>query len=164
MNTGQMMLSIGAMMLFSTIMMRTNTSFLLNNEVLDDAQFGVLATSIATSVIEQAQGHAFDDVTDGASTDNINDLTDPNDLGPENGETFDTFDDCDDFNGYVFVDSTMQSATFKSTCEVIYVDDLNLFSTGSNRTWHKKITVTVSSPFSSDTVKLSSLYSYWYFR
>jgi hypothetical protein len=164
MNTGQMIMSMGAMVLFSTVMLRVNTSNLMNEAIRDQAQYGVLATSIATSIIEQAQSKAFDEHSDSNSVSDEDELTLAANLGPEAGETYDTFNDFDDFDGYTKRDSTMPSAVFDILCSVVYVKDDEIHKSTTNRTWHKKINVTVSSPFSQDTFRTSSIYSYWHFR
>jgi hypothetical protein len=158
------MLSIGAMVLLSTVMLRINTNNLQTDTVRAEAQYGVLATSIITSIMEKAKSLAFDATTDSNSVDKVADLTPPGSLGPGVGETYDTFNDFDDFNGYTKVDSTMPSAVFNVSCEVYYIHPSNLKSKYGNPTWHKKITVTVSSPFMEDSITQSSIYSYWYFR
>ncbi len=163
MNTGQMMLTIGAMVLLATLMLRINSSNLQTDTVRAEAQYGVLATSIITSIIEKAKSLAFDTKTDTNNVTDKNELTHPSSLGPGFGETYDTFNDFDDFHGYTKVDSSMPSAVFDIYCEVFYINPVNL-NEHNSRTWHKKITVQVSSKFMQDTIKQSSIYSYWYFR
>jgi len=166
MNTGQMLMTLGAMMLLSTIMLRVNTANLTNESIRDDAQFGVLATSIATSIIEEAQSKAFDEKTDTMNVTALTQLTSV--LGPETGETEDTFDDFDDYNGFTKRDSTMPSATFDISCQVVYVEPGNILGSTSNRTWNKKLIVTITRPVSADSsvlaLKTASIFSYWYFR
>ncbi len=162
MNTGQTMMTMGAMMLLSAIVLRVNTSNLNNETVRDKAQYGVLATSISTSIIEDAQSKAFDHNTDTNSVSLLTGLSAV--LGPEAGETPATFNDFDDYNGYTNRDSTMPSAIFDIACEVVYVNPNDIEGYTSNRTWHKKINVTISSPFSPDTFRTSSIFSYWFFR
>ena len=164
MNTGQMMLTIGAMLLLSTLMLRVNTNNLTTDSIRAEAQYGVLATSIITSIMEEAKSLSFDAATDSSSVTLLNQLTLPSNLGPENGETFGTFNDFDDFDGFTRVDSTMPSAIFNIGCTVDYVNTSNLLAKSFSQTWHKKITVTVSSDFMEDTLTQSSIYSYWYFR
>lgn len=162
MNTGQTMMTMCAMMLLSAIMLRVNTSNLSNESVRDQAQYGVLATSIATSIIEDAQSKSFDHSTD---TNSVNLLTQLSSvLGPEGGETEETFNDFDDYNGFTIRDSTMPSAVFDIACEVVYVSSNDIEGFSNNRTWHKKMNVTISSPFSPDTFRTSSIFSYWFFR
>ena len=164
MNTGQMIMSMGAMVLFSTVMLRVNTSNLMNEAIRDEAQYGVLATSIATSIIEQAQSKSFDENSDSTAVSDEDEFTLAANLGPENSETYATFNDFDDFNGFTRRDSTMPSAVFDIECSVVYVKHDEIHKSTTNRTWHKKINITVSSPFSQDTFRTSSIYSYWNFR
>ncbi|HSW54489.1 MAG TPA: hypothetical protein VLH59_05305 [Ignavibacteriaceae bacterium] len=162
MNTGQTMMTMGAMILLSAIVLRVNTSNLNNESARDKAQYGVLATSISTSIIEEAQSKAFDHNTDTNSVSLLTGLSAV--LGPEAGETPATYNDFDDYHGYTNRDSTMPSAIFDIVCEVVYINPNDIEGYTSNRTWHKKINVTISSPFSPDTFRTSSIFSYWFFR
>jgi len=166
MNTGQMIMALGAMLLLSTIILRVNTAKLTNESVRDEAQFGVLANSIATSIIEQAHNKAFDEKSDTNSITSLIQLSSV--LGPETGETESTFNDFDDYNGFSKRDSTMLSAVFDISCSVTYVKPDNILGSTTDRTWHKKITVTITRPVSPDSsvleLRSSSIFSYWYFR
>ncbi len=102
MNTGQMMITLGAMMLLGTIILKVNAGFLNTNNVLLDSKFGVLAVSIATSVIEEATGKAFDAKTDTNSVNNLTDLTTSASLGHGPGEVYPYFNDFDDYNGLTY--------------------------------------------------------------
>ena len=164
MNTGQMFLTIGALVLLSTLMLRINTNNLQTDTIRAEAQYTVLATSIITSIMEKAKSLAFDATTDTNNVTATMQLTPASFLGPGGGETYDTFNDFDDFNGYTRVDSTMPSAVFEVYCEVYYIQKTNLKEKYNARTWHKKITIQVSSAFMQDTIKQSTIYSYWYFR
>jgi hypothetical protein len=166
MNTGQMIMALGAMLLLSVIMLRVNTANLTNETIRDDAQYGVLATSIATSIIEEAQSKAFDEKTDTMNVTTLTQLSSV--LGPETGETESTFDDFDDYNNFTKRDSTMPSAIFDISCQVVYVDPGNIEGSTSNRTWNKKLIVTITRPISADSsvlaLRTASIFSYWYFR
>ncbi len=164
MNTGQMMLALGAMILLSTTVLRVNSNFLMSDTVLDETKYNFLATSIATSIIQEAKKKAFDQATDSTSIDDTNFLTDPNSLGSEGGEVYINFNDFDDYNGYSGADSTMPSAVFNYTCTVEYVDEKNPDVTANKKTWNKILTVTVTSPFMQDEITMSTIYSYWFFR
>ena len=164
MNTGQMLLTIGAMLLLSTLVLEVNTTNMTTDSVRAEAQYGVLATSIITSFMEEAKGLAFDSVTDSNSVNLLSQLTIPLKLGPESGETYDTFNDFDDYNNFTKVDSTMPTAHFNISCKVEYVTTANVSGFSTLPTWHKKLTVTVSSPFMASAVKQSTIYSYWFFR
>jgi MSHA pilin protein MshD len=164
MSSGHMLLSMGAMMLLSTILLRLNSNILNTTSTLDETKFGILATSLGTSIIEEANSKAFDLVTDGDAVSDVNSLTDPNGLGPASGEVYPFFNDFDDFNGLSKIISTMPSAVFKESCAVHYVSAMDPSIIVNTKTWHKRIDVFITSPSIRDTVKLSSVCSYWYFR
>jgi MSHA pilin protein MshD len=163
MNTGQSMLAIGAMILLSTLVLRVNNNFLSTKQVMNESKFGVLATSLATSLIEEASNKNFDHVTDGNPIINVNLLTSHTALKKESGEAYPDFNDFDDYNGYTKTISNLPSAVYKLSCKVEYVEPPNLEVPVAKKTWHKKITVTVASESSQDTVRLSSVFSYWFF-
>jgi hypothetical protein len=162
MNTGQMLLSLGALILLSSMVLRFNRTILTSDDVMYNSKFNVLASSLCTSLIEEAKGKAYDNNTDSSAVNNLNELSTV--LGPEAGETYSDFNDFDDFNGFVKVDSTMPSAVFYVTSKVNYIDASDPDKISSNPTWRKAITVTVMSSSMKDPVTMSSIYSYWYFR
>lgn len=157
-------MTIGAMILLSTLILRVNNNFGSNTATVYNSKFAILAASIGNSIIEEASGKAFDEETVNAPAKKLSKLTQPDELGPESGETYPDFNDIDDYNGYTKTDSTMPSAVFKSVCTVTYVNPNSPDTKSNARTWTKKISVTVTSPSMTDTVKLSSLYSYWVFN
>jgi len=162
MNTGQMLMALGALILLSAMVMRFNRAVLTSDDVMYNSKFNVLASSLATSLIEEAKGKAFDTKTVSAAVNNVNQLSTA--LKAEGGEVYPDFDDFDDFNGYVKVDSTMPSAVFYVTSKVTYVSMSNPDVESSTPTWRKGITVTVMSSSMSNPVQMSSLYTYWYYR
>jgi len=162
MNTGQMLLSLGALILLSTMILRFNRAVLTSDEVMYNSKFNVLASSLCTSLIEEARGKAFDQETDSAAVTKTDQLSTT--MGPDFGEKYESFNDFDDFDGFVKVDSTMPSAVFYVTSKVSYIQSKNPIEKTKNRTWHKMITVTVMSSSMKDPVEMSSTFSYWYFR
>ena len=161
MNLGESLLSIGAIVLLSIIILGTNNTIISTGNSLNESKFDILATSIGTSIIEEASNKAFDENTIDTTASKTTELTVK--LGPE-GETRHYFDDFDDYNGYTGSDSTMPSAIFNYRCKVEYVTSGNPDNVSSPRTWDKKLTVYITSNSMSDTVKLSTVFSYWYFR
>lgn len=164
MNSGQLFLTIGGMFLLALLVLRMNTTFMSTGDVMYNTKYGVLAVSLGTSMIEEANSKSFDCSTDTNSVSSLAAITDPVSLGPEAGETLVTFNDFDDFNNYERVDSTMPSAVFTIRCKVGYINPASPDVFVSQKTWHKKIQVTVTSPSMQDTVRLSSVFSYWFFR
>jgi len=170
MNTGQSLFSIGALLLLSLTVLRVNNNILMTDEVMYDSKFGIIANSIATSLIEKASEKYFDANTAEGPVDNLNELTLA--LGPGTGETNpENFNDFDDFNTYTQEDEFDSSLVFYSNCTVAYVDpSANLDNTVSTQTWHKKLTVSVTwrqngqmTGSVADTIRQSTIYSYWYF-
>lgn len=166
MNTGQSLFTIGALMILSLTVLRVNNSILITDNILQDSKLGVLATSVATSLMEEASKKAFDEVSVDDAVLDVSALTSAGDLHYDSGEDPDnseTFDDFDDYNGYTRKD-TINTIDYSMACSVSYVDPDNIDGTTTIKTWHKKITVTVTSSFYKDPLTFSSIYSYWHFR
>lgn len=170
MNSGQSFLSLGAMTLVSLIILQVNTGFVMTSSTLLDNKLSILAISAASSIIEEASGKAFDanTLTDVASS--TSDLTYPGSLGHNSSESYPNFNDFDDYNGLDIKNSVLTSANFDIKSEVCYVKASNPDHPSSTPTWHKKITVYVTSESlldaagQQDTVVMSSVFSYWHFR
>jgi hypothetical protein len=182
MNTGQTILSLGAVILWSVTVLLTNRASLQHGTIINQTQIDIYAVSLAQAKIEEASGKAFDaySATDtmgnGRPITSLSQLTDPALLGKEAGETYPNFDDFDDYNYYsgnnplkVYVPGV---DTFRIQTTVCYVDTTDPATKVSVRTWHKKMVVKVwstISPWSADTpqpdtVVMTYVYSYWWFR
>ena len=163
-------MAIGALILLSVVILSGNRRMNDNEEYLLQTRFGLEATAIATSVIEEASQLPFDEQSwDTTKVEkDPDDFTLPGNLGPDAGESgFDTFDDFDDFNKYVRIDTTQQNI-YKISCTVGYVDcktsGSKLDSYSLLRTLYKKLDVTISSPVTNDTLKLSYIHGFWFFN
>jgi hypothetical protein len=167
MGSGQSLLTLVAMMILSVITIKVNGNLLTAMGISQNSKFGLEATSLATSKIEAANRLYFDEATKTSAPTSVSQLTAPSSLGVDAGETANadsTFDDFDDYNNYSSWDSTMLSAKYLVQCKVGYVNANAPDVIVATQTWHKKLTVTVSSPSMSDTIRLSCLFSYWVFR
>ncbi|MBK8944869.1 MAG: hypothetical protein IPM32_06290 [Ignavibacteriae bacterium] len=170
MNTGQMLISIAAMILLSIVIINVNRNSLTNTQNMDQTKYEILAVSLGNAVIHEAFSKAFDEET--ANNNIVNDEDELTlSLGHESGElNRKDFDDFDDYNYYsenTKSDSTIISADFNINCRVFYVDPNVSLDYVNNRTYHKRIEVSVTSPFlneGQDTVKLSKINSHFYFR
>ena len=164
MNTGQMMLTLLALVLLSLLTLRVNSSQLSTQDIMQNAKFGVLAVSVASSIMEEASEKAYDEKSVKDFVDKTNKLTKDKDFGTESGEIADssyTFDDFDDFDEFSIIDSTMPSAIFSVSCIVNYVDPKKTGFITDKTTWHKQLTVIVSSPSMLDTIQMTKVFSYW---
>jgi hypothetical protein len=180
MGTGQMLVTIGAVMLLGSIILTTNRGITGSGEVMLKTNFALEATSLAASTIDEAMYLPFDNATansfgDGTTYIAINQtnlLTTPTLLGSENADDAVTPDDFDDYNGpagganqyrlQTVVDST---GIYMVKTRVCYVTKNDLNGKSNAQTWLKRLDVSVwntASPL--DTVKMSAIYAYWYFR
>lgn len=164
----QMILALGAMILLTILIMNVNKNSLSVEDVMYDSNFGITATSIASSIIEDASKKRFDSIyyVDSSTVYDVNDFTPAANLGVDSGEVIidpKTFNDFDDYDNYTTIDSTMPSAVFNVHCKVTYVNDTALDDSANTQTFHKKITVKVWSRSMRDTMIMSSVYSYWNF-
>jgi len=156
-----MLITLGALILLSLVILRVTNGFLNTNNVLMETKFGVLGVSLATSVIEEAMGKAFDENTADSGTAYV--LADLSSIGPD-GEVYPDFDDFDDFDRLERTIDDMPSAVFNIYCRVGYINPNNPDVFSLSKTWHKKLTVKVTTPSSKDTIEMSTIYSYFYYR
>lgn len=166
MNTGQSLFSIGALLILSLTVLKMNNFILANDIVMQDSKLGILAVSLATSLIEEASKKAFDANTVSNEVGACSLLT-PYPLGRGVGEIQDssiTFNDFDDYEGYNYHYNYLPSAEYDLNCTVYYVEPANPEVKVNYKTWHKKMDITVSSISMRDTVRMSTIYSYWHFR
>ena len=164
MSTGQSLLTLFGIMMLSMLALRLNSTLLITQDTMQNSKFGLLAVSLATSYLEEANRKAFDEITLAQEITTLTQLTAANALGPETGEVYPDFDDFDDFNNLTRVDNTMPSAIFNIRANVVYTTTTNPNTTSANRTYHKRINLTISSPSMTDTLRFSTVYSYWAFR
>ncbi|MCL4540224.1 MAG: hypothetical protein M1378_11625 [Bacteroidetes bacterium] len=172
MGTGQTLLTIAAIMLLGTVRLSTKRSLDDTSQVLLNSNVGLEEVSLATSTIEEAQGKTFDEQTDTNNVTSLNQLTPANQLGQENGDPND-LNDFDDYNGLygngrlvidtVVVDSVITGIYCDST-RVYYVSPKSGLDNNVNtRTWSKRLDVWVWNKDIPDTVKMHTVFSYWYF-
>jgi hypothetical protein len=162
MNLGQMMMVIGAIVMLGVLILNTNSTIYQTNDIMYSSEFGVTAISLSTSLVEEAMGKLFDKVVADSNAAALIDstlLTLPGSQVPA---------DADATPGYLQVTVPGIRAKYYVTCTVTYVNPPNLDAPYAVRqTWHKKITVTVTSPSATgitgkpDTVAYPAIMSYW---
>ena len=88
MNTGQTMLTLAAFVFLSTVLMNFYRTLASTGDDISSGQDGILATTIATSYLEIAQGLSFDEVTDSSTLAFLNPsaLTSPGALGHDGAD------------------------------------------------------------------------------
>ncbi|HSD62941.1 MAG TPA: hypothetical protein VLB50_04055 [Ignavibacteriaceae bacterium] len=158
MNSVQSMLSIGALVLLSLSSFRFNTSVLENSTAQIENKVSLTAFSLADDMIETIKQRSFDEATIEFPTGLAN-LTDPDHLSAESGETYLTFDDIDDYNNYSKTVSAPHAENYHLWCKVSYVDGDNPDNEINTRSYYKKVTVYVSSPYMRDDINISFIFT-----
>jgi len=167
MGLGQTLLTILAMAMLGTLMLTVNTNTMDSGDSLEQSEYRIMASSLGISMLERASGLSFDENTVTGEVTATTMLTST--LGAEGGESEATFDDFDDYNGFskwVLGNAiTFRSADYHLTSTVDYVTvSSNQVVASGGRTYHKRLQIQVTSPFMQDTLRFSTVYSYWYFR
>jgi hypothetical protein len=168
-NTGQMILVLGALVLFSTLLPSLNGSVLYNDRTLVATNAELTAISLAQKILGEASTKAFDEVCTTSRPSSASQLTRPSRLGPEAGETYPNFDDVDDYNNVTIVDTTtMPSVRFNIIGGVTYVDPVNPNNDTGSKTFLKRLKVTVTGPYlinpaseQSVQIQLEQIYAYY---
>lgn len=139
----QTMLSMGAFIFLTSILLSFYRMVDNTGNDVSASQDGILATSIGTSYIEIAQGKSFDAVTDTSSEaiGTPSRLTQWNYLGPDGTEdSLYEFNDFDDFRGFTITKEAGTSGRrFTTLFDVYYVSQTNVANRVTTRTFTKRM-------------------------
>jgi hypothetical protein len=174
MSTNHTMLTIGAFTILMTILQNFYGLLGTTGGDITDAQDMILATTLATSYLESAQGLSFDAETDttNMALGNPDLLTSPSLLGPEDAgeDSIHKFNDFDDFDGYsIERESGATGRRFRTTFTVSYVNPASVNSISTSRTFVKRIDVKSWRSFpppsgtTLDTLRMSMVMGYFHF-
>ena len=156
-------------MLLGVTVLTVNRSFNSQGVVLEQTEIGVYATSLATSMVDEASSQAFDQATVDNAVTGASSLTKDSKRGPELGETTTPptttkFNDFDDYHGLKMGIKVAGVDSFTVNCQVYYIDpsapNINL----GTQSFFKRLDVQVWSQTSTDTVRMSYIFSYIMFR
>ena len=155
MNTGQSLMSIGALLLLSLASLQFNSVILENNTVEIENKVYLTAFSLADDLIEEIKQKAFDERTIDFQAINISQLTFP--PNKESGEEWPYFDDIDDYNNYIKPVSLPHVEDYTVTCTVnysnAYGDDIN------TQSYYKKVRIKVTSQYMSSPFYMQFVFS-----
>ena len=160
MTSGESLLSVGALLVFSLVSLNFNSSVLQNTTVEVENKVYLTAFSLADDLIEEVKQKAFDAATVNFPTTNTASLTPAGSLGPANWEDYPFYNDIDDFNGFEKDVSAPHAENYEVSCQVYYVDKDNPDVVSSTQTFYKKVTVTVNSPYLRNPVQLSQIFTH----
>jgi hypothetical protein len=187
MNTGQMMLTIGALILLGTTVFTVNSNSLNQGTILRQTEIGIYAVSLATSYIQKAMSLAFDEKTNTRPTLPVNAVpsayltASPLGIDAGFGEIANrdsTFDDFDDYNNYSKDTLITNVDQFHVGAIVYYIQnigDAQPYARTATPTWLKRMDVHVNSSISrkvfedpnaavdkgTDTINISYIKSYY---
>jgi hypothetical protein len=189
MNTGQMLMATGAMVLLGTTVLTVNRNSLNQGTILRQTEVGIYAVSLATSYIQKAMSLNFDERTVVRPNMSVNPApatylgtamgvdiphyADHSAAAAEVANKDSTFDDFDDYNNYS-KDTTITSVDrFHVNAWVYYVTLTPPYTKTAAPTWLKRIDVCVNNSISrqvfektatnkgTDTIKISYIKSYY---
>ena len=153
----ELLLTIGAIVIFGMSMVSTNLLTVEQTEAIYRQQAELYALSIAQGYIEEARAKAFDENTIQNTASSANDFTATASSGA--GETYPAFDDVDDFVN-IPTDTTTNLGQMSVNIDVQYVDVADLEYPVAYRTYYKKMTVSVFSEYLIDTVRVDYIFAY----
>ena len=178
MNTGQILLTIGALILLTTTILNVNKT--LNNVDLSLSQnrYRLEALSLLTSYVEQTSQKFFDEISTDTTLKTLNDFATPANLGLDANDLTGELDDFDDFKGYVKTDTGRSGVIYRDSFHVEYVKlQGNKFVKSTNREYHKRMTIFITDSYDppvlykyvnnvkvKDTLKVSFVRSYWFYN
>jgi hypothetical protein len=166
------MLTIFAFALLTTTLMSFYRLLATTGDDISSGQDGILATTIATSYLEMAQGFAYDERTDttDAAIGNPSELTLPAYLGPDHAaeDSVHKFNDFDDFDGFIIEKEAGETGRVYATqFDVNYVNPDDVSQISEARTFVKRMDMktwrTVPPTPRADTLRLSFVLGYFHF-
>ncbi|MFQ5675910.1 MAG: hypothetical protein ACE5G1_08450 [bacterium] len=155
----ELLLVLGAVILFGVALIAANTGMVSQNEDSFKREFEHYALSLAKSYIEEARAKPFfDEALNGGTPAVPDSFTAVADLGPD-GENYPNYDDVDDFNGLSRIDTARSD--YSVTIQVGYVDEPNweTFVTFKTRFKTMKVSVT-ENHYLNATVQLNEVFAY----
>jgi hypothetical protein len=166
MNSGQMMLVVGAFTMLSILALSFNRTMFNSMTLGLEMEATLNAISIASSMVDEIMSKDFDEeVTDGRRAYEFADVTLAANLGFDTGETITgvdssytvgstftdfasklTFDDIDDYHEYERQVRDPRLGIFTVVDSITYCDETTPSTILTSRTFFKQVTVAVSHP------------------
>lgn len=156
----QSILAIGSMFLLALVSLSFNGALLQSNSVEIENKVYLTAFSLADDLIEEIKQKGYDENTLLFPTVNRATLTPSGSLGPESGEDYHHYDDIDDYNGYSYDADEPHAEKYHIAAKVYYVSETDPNTKSTTQTFHKRVDVTVSSPYLKNNVTLSYIFTH----
>ncbi|MBI1804232.1 MAG: hypothetical protein HY033_12630 [Ignavibacteriae bacterium] len=175
-------LAVGAIVIFGTFLSSSNRLMTGNTQIAEQNEYYITALSLAQSVINEAKTKAFDEKVLVSAVPSADSMTAPGSLGKDAGESVPNpdvlttaspfssaspgfrssfeFDDIDDYRNYNRLVNTPRAEGYRINVSMTYASATYPDSAKNQRTYCKRMTVNVMSPFIPDTIKLSYAFTY----
>lgn len=155
----QSILTIGSILFLSLVSLSFNGALLQSTTVEIENKVYLTAFSLADDLIEEIKQKAYDEKTLVFPTVNPATLTPPASLGKDS-ETYPYFDDVDDYNDYFRDADAPHAEQYHISAKVYYVSETDASAKSSTQTFHKRVDVTVSSPYLNNNVTLTFIFTH----
>ena len=164
MNTGQMLLVLGALMLLSLVALTINSMLVDKTATMLEVEAHLDAVSLGQSMLDEILTQAYDQtVANGAKVFDSTGFTASASFGPNGTEgsnvplpdppdtanpfkSLKYYNDVDDYNGYKRLAYTSAMGTFSIIDTVYYVTELDPSVKSTPQTFFKKVVVTIRHP------------------
>ncbi len=169
-----MLLTIGGIILLSTFVLYASGLMSDNVKISSDNEYVITAIGLGQSLIEEAKLKAYDEATVAGAVTTASQLSAPNILGSDSGESiqnpdtamangsasFAKFDDIDDYNNYIRIVNTPRAENYRISSTINYASETFPDSSKSTQTFCKRMTVTVTSAYFPQPVTLYYSFTY----
>ena len=157
----QSILAIGSIFLLAMVSLSFNSALLQSNTVELENKVYLTAFSLADDLIEEIKQKAYDEKTIDFPTFNRTALTPSSNFGTTaDGETYPYFDDMDDYDGYSRDADAPHAEAYHISAKVYYVLEDDAKTKSTTQTFHKRVDVTVSSPYINNNVTLTFIFTH----
>lgn len=155
----QSILTIGSLALLGIISLNFNNNALENTTAEIENKVYLTAFSLADDLIEEIKLKSFDEKTIDFPSVNRTTLTQGSNFGPD-GEAYPFYDDVDDYDGYNSVANAPHAESYNIHCDVNYVSETDPTSPSNTQTFHKRVDVTVTSPYLRHSINLNFVFTH----
>jgi hypothetical protein len=179
MSSGQILITLGALILLSITVLNVNRNFGQIDTSLTQSKCKLEAMSLMSSYIEQASQYPFDEaMTDTTSGKDLADFVQNKDLGFD-ADDAGVIDDFDDYDGQVIADTGRSGVIYNVLFDVSYSKLVagKMVKETVSKTYHKKMAIYVYDNYDppliyqekggykvKDTLKVEFTHSFWFYN
>ncbi len=155
----ELLLTIGAITIFSITTVSVSRHMVDNTEIIYEQQAAYLLYGYANSIIQQAKTREFDETTINAVATDATGFANP--MGKVSGETYpNQLDDVDDYNSLATTIDDEFIGQVSLAVNMIYVNDSDLNTAAGTTTFYKKMIVTATNGYVSQPVQAVYVFAY----